>query len=80
MLGAALITAALVVTPAQGGPAENFASFHTEDGPLVCTALAELLNRDNPELIFVCQKEGLENADPNPQGQRMHSAPVSYRF
>ena len=77
---AALITAMLVVTPADGGAAENFASFHTQDGPMVCDALAEVMNRDNPELLFVCQKEGLENADPNPQAQRMYSAPVSYRF
>lgn len=77
---AALITALLVVTPASGGEAENFSAFFTQDGPAVCEAMAEALNRDNPEMLFVCQTEGIDNADPNPQAQRMHTAPVSYRF
>lgn len=77
---AALITAVLVVTPAPGGQADNFAAFFTEDGPAVCDAIAEVLNRDNPEMLFVCQKEGVGNATTNPPSGRTDTNQVSYRF
>lgn len=51
-----LITAVLIVT-SPGQPPENLATFFTADGPALCQALAEALNREHPPELYVCQTE-----------------------
>lgn len=61
---ALVITALLIVTP-PGAEPENLAAFFTSDGPVLCDALAEALNREHPPELYVCQTEGVENAATN---------------
>lgn len=50
----ALIFAMLVAT-APGQQPDNLAAFLTEDGPQLCQALADGLNRTGTEAIYVCE-------------------------
>lgn len=50
----ALIFAMLVAT-APGQVPDNQAAFFTEDGPELCAALAEALNKSGTETLYVCE-------------------------
>lgn len=50
----AMIFAMLVAT-APGTPPDNLAAFLTEDGPQLCRALADGLNRTGTEILYVCE-------------------------
>lgn len=50
----ALIFAMLVAT-APGQAPDNQAAFFTEDGPELCAALAEALNKSGTETLYVCE-------------------------
>lgn len=50
----ALIFAMLVATSPGQAP-DNLAAFLTEDGPVLCQALADRLNRTGTETLYVCE-------------------------
>jgi len=50
----AVIFAMLVATE-PGSPPDNLAAFLTEDGPQLCQALADGLNRTGTETLYVCE-------------------------
>lgn len=50
----AVITAILIAS-APGVTPDNRAAFFTEDGPQLCYALAEALNRSGTETLYVCE-------------------------